>query len=90
MMARSKATRGRPPKKIRPLVYRLTFTLDPVKHAPIIALLEATPEGSRSKTLTDVFMSMVSLSIGGTVGQQPTEVQTLEPDKEIEFSLSDF
>lgn len=90
MAKRSKAQRGRPPKKIRPIVYRLTFTLDPVKHAPMVALLESTPEGSRSKRLTDVFMSKVSLSIGAAASQQPTEIQTLEPEKEIAFSASDF
>lgn len=90
MAKRSKAKRGRPPKKIKSVVYRVTFSLDPVKHAPIIALMESTPDGQRSQTLIDVLMSKVTLSFGGTGNSQPLPEVTIEPEREISFALDDF
>ena len=84
MAKRVKVQRGRKKKRIPSIVYRLTFSLDPIAHAAIIALLESIPQRKRSQYVLDMLMGKVSISVGVP---QPARIVAEAPvEREIEIA----
>lgn len=84
MAKKAKVTRGRKKKRIPSIVYRLTFSLDPIAHAAIIALLESIPQRKRSQYVLDMLMGKVSISVGVP---QPAQITTEVPaEREVEIA----
>lgn len=85
MAKKAKVTRGRKKKCIPSIVYRLTFSLDPIAHAAIIALLESIPQRKRSQYVLDMLMGKVSISVGAP---KPAQI-VAEVPAEREVKIAD-
>lgn len=93
MPKRNKPKRGRPTKSIKSIIYRLTLTLDPIEHAPIVHLLNTAKEGKKAQAIIDALMSKAVIAFGGNSrGSAPEDVQveTLEKEDEVSFGLDGF
>lgn len=92
MSRRSKAKRGRPPKPTKSIIYRLTLTLDPVEHAPIVYLLNTAEEGKKAQAIIDALMSKAVVTFGGPAQGQPVDDlgETLDAEDEVSFGLDGF
>lgn len=78
-MAKRKKQRGRKPKANPSIIFRLTLSLDPIEHAPVIAFLNSVPAGQRSGRVVDALMGQTTITIGGArVEQVPQEENTAE------------
>ncbi len=84
MAKKAKVTRGRKKKRIPSIVYRLTFSLDPIAHAAIIALLESIPQRKRSQYVLDMLMGKVSISVG--VPQAVQVAPEVLAEREVEIA----
>lgn len=60
---KAKSNRGRKKKRFPSIVYRLTWSLDPVKNAGLIALLESIPPRQRSQYILDIVLGNVEFSM---------------------------
>jgi hypothetical protein len=74
--------RGRKKKRIPSVVYRLTWSLDPVAHAGLIAALESLPARQRSQYVLDIVLGKVLIGIS-----QPVQLVPEEPaEREVEIA----
>ena len=92
MPKRNKPKRGRPPKPTKSIIYRLTLTLDPVEHAPIVYLLNTAEEGKKAQAIIDALMSKAVVTFGGKAQGQPVDDlgETLAAEDEVSFGLDGF
>lgn len=92
MPKRSKSKRGRPPKSTKSIIYRLTLTLDPVEHAPIVFLLNTAEEGKKAQAIIDALMSKAVVTFGKAHQSPPEEdfSETLDAEDEVSFGLDGF
>jgi|688.fasta_scaffold12342_5 hypothetical protein len=73
--------RGRKKKRIPSVVYRLTWSLDPVAHAGLIAVLESLPPRQRSQYILDIVLGNARFEI-----KAPTVQSEAVAEKEIDIA----
>jgi hypothetical protein len=84
MAKRKKSQRGRKPNVNPSIVFRLTLSLNPIEHAPVVALLNSVPSGQRSKMVVEALMGMTDIVVRGSqVEHVAVEVQEVAAEKEV-------